>query len=66
VDVRLGRAVDMAAKAVALEALWAEDLPAGATVQLVSARRPAVQLPSEPPPAEDEAADDAADAGTTP
>lgn len=61
VDVRLGRAVDMAAKAVALEALWAEGLPPGATVQLVSARRPAVQLPTDAAPAEGEP-DDAADA----
>ncbi len=56
VDVRLGRAVDMTAKAVALEALWAEDLPSGATVQLVSARRPAVQLPEEPPAVDAEVA----------
>lgn len=64
VDVRLGRAVDMAAKAVALEALWAEDLPSGATVQLVSARRPAVQLPADAPVAE--ADDGAAEPGPAP
>lgn len=57
--VRLGRAVDMAAKARTLTALLDEGVPAGATIHLVSASRPAVEVPAETPTETvDEPADD--------
>jgi cell division protein FtsQ len=45
--VRLGRAVDMAAKAQTLAALLDEGVPAGATIHLVSAQRPAIEVPDD-------------------
>jgi cell division protein FtsQ len=45
--VRLGRAVDMAAKATTLSALLDEGVPTGATIHLVAAQRPAVELPPD-------------------
>lgn len=46
IDVRLGRAVDMEAKAHALEALISEGIESGSTIHLVSASRPAVEDPA--------------------
>lgn len=61
VDVRLGRAVDMPEKAAALTALLDSGTPPGATIHLVSARRPAVEVPVPAADATDEgSADEAA------
>lgn len=45
-EVRLGRGVDMAAKALSLQALLAEELPADATLVLIAPAYPAVRTSS--------------------
>ena len=66
IDVRLGRAVDMEAKAYALEALIAEGIQPGSTIHLVSASRPAVESPAPSgEAAEDDADETATDNGST-
>lgn len=47
-DVRLGRPVEMAPKALSLSALLGEDQPPGATLILVAPTHPAVDLPDTP------------------
>jgi cell division septal protein FtsQ len=46
VNVRLGRPIGMESKARALEAVLAQGVPAGATVNLIAPARPAVSVPS--------------------
>ncbi len=54
----------MAAKATTLTALLDEGVPAGATIHLVSAQRPAVEVPStDPDPTDDGEADGDEEAG---
>lgn len=61
IDIRLGRAVDMEAKAYALEALIAEGIQPGSTIHLVSASRPAVESPV---PADEAVEDDTDETAT--
>ncbi len=66
IEVRLGRGVDMEAKAYALEALISEGIESGSTIQLVSASRPAVESPTPADAAADGAAgEDSAGDGET-
>lgn len=53
-QVRLGRAVDMAAKALTLEAVLAPGQPEGATITLIAPSRPAVAVPGGNPQPEGE------------
>lgn len=55
--VRLGRPVEMAAKALALEALLATDLASGATLDLIAPRRPAVANAQRQPEGESKSSD---------
>ncbi len=47
VEVRLGRPIDMEAKAKALVALFAQDIPPEATINLLAPTRPAIAYPEE-------------------
>ncbi len=49
-QVRLGRAVDMRAKAATLAAVLAEGQPEGAVITLIAPSRPAVAVPGANPP----------------
>lgn len=49
--VRLGRPVDMGAKALTLGTLMGEEIPEGSTVILVAPTHPAIALPGDPPDA---------------
>lgn len=57
-QVRLGRGVDMAAKALSLQALLAEDLPEDAVVVLIAPTNPAYTTPGSRDPAGEETADE--------
>jgi hypothetical protein len=46
VNVRLGRPIAMESKARALEAVLAEGIPKGATINLIAPARPAVSVPA--------------------
>lgn len=61
-EIRLGRPVDMEAKALSLGALLREDLPAGSTLILVAPTNPAVELPGSEA-AEAESAGESDEAG---
>lgn len=56
-EVRLGRPVDMAAKALALEALLATDLTPGTSIDLIAPRRPAVADSQRQPQGEAKSSD---------
>jgi hypothetical protein len=46
--IRLGRPVDMAAKAAALNAVLSDDVPAASLINLIAPSRPAVTEVSQP------------------
>ena len=62
-EVRLGRPIEMKAKALSLTALLGEDLPEGSTLILVAPTNPSVDLPDADAGQPEDSAEDAGDGG---
>jgi hypothetical protein len=63
-EVRLGRGVDMVAKALSLQALLEEDIPENATLVLIAPTNPAVTTPGTRGQQQQTASDEETDAGS--